>query len=120
MKHLLAFLDELKAKRIDLYLLFHPYSCYARGLGLDMLNSAYHLLDLVPKGRDEKGLPSSMAWLRHHDRYEDQPVRVLGGIRPPSHGVTASRRAGSAPRGGCTGTALTVAGTNPAARRDDI
>ncbi len=62
---------------------FHTYSCYARGL--DMLNGAYHLLDLVPTGRDEKGLPSSMAWLRHHDRYEDQLGRVLGGIRPPSH-----------------------------------
>ena len=64
---------------------FHTYSCYARGL--DMLNGAYHLLDLVPKGRDEEGLPSSMAWLRHHDRYEDQVVRVPGGLkRPPSRG----------------------------------
>ncbi|MGY3572631.1 DUF899 domain-containing protein [Vibrio paucivorans] len=27
---------------------FHTYSCYARGL--DMLNGAYHLMDLVPKG----------------------------------------------------------------------
>jgi predicted dithiol-disulfide oxidoreductase (DUF899 family) len=49
--------------------IFHTYSCYARGL--DMLNGAYHYLDLVPKGRDEAGLPHSMAWLRHHDRYED-------------------------------------------------
>ena len=65
--------------------IFHTYSCYARGL--DMLNGAYHLLDLVPKGRDEDGLPSSMAWLRHHDRYEDQPVRMLGGLRrSPSQG----------------------------------
>ncbi len=64
---------------------FHTYSCYARGL--DMLNGAYHLLDLAPKGRDEDGLPSSMAWLRHHDRYEDQPVRMLGGLRrSPSQG----------------------------------
>jgi predicted dithiol-disulfide oxidoreductase (DUF899 family) len=47
---------------------FHTYSCYARGL--DMLNAAYHYLDLVPKGRDEAQLPFSMAWLRHHDRYE--------------------------------------------------
>ena len=46
---------------------FHTYSCYARGL--DMLNGAYHLLDLLPKGRDEAGLPHSMAWLRRHDRY---------------------------------------------------
>ncbi len=47
---------------------FHTYSCYARGL--DMLNGAYHLLDLTPKGRDEDALPFSMAWVRHHDRYE--------------------------------------------------
>lgn len=48
---------------------FHTYSCYARGL--DMLNGAYHYLDLVPKGRDEAGLPYTMAWLRHHDKYDD-------------------------------------------------
>ena len=29
---------------------FHTYSTYARGL--DMLNGAYHFLDIVPKGRD--------------------------------------------------------------------
>jgi predicted dithiol-disulfide oxidoreductase (DUF899 family) len=48
---------------------FHTYSCYARGL--DMLNGAYHYLDLVPKGRDEAGLPFTMSWVRHHDRYGD-------------------------------------------------
>jgi predicted dithiol-disulfide oxidoreductase (DUF899 family) len=48
--------------------IFHTYSCYARGL--DALNGAYQYLDLVPKGRDEAGLPYSMSWLRHHDRYE--------------------------------------------------
>ncbi len=48
--------------------IFHTYSCYARGL--DTLNSAYQLLDLVPKGRDEEGLPHPMAWVRRHDRYE--------------------------------------------------
>ena len=47
---------------------FHTYSCYARGL--DMLNGAYHYLDLVPKGRDEAELPFTLAWLRLHDRYE--------------------------------------------------
>ena len=47
--------------------LFHTYSCYSRGL--DMLNGAYHYLDLVPKGRDEKGLASTMDWLRLHDSY---------------------------------------------------
>src|SRR5713226_4650149 len=48
---------------------FHTYSCYARGL--DMMNVAYHYLDLVPKGRDEEQLPFSMAWVRYHDKYED-------------------------------------------------
>jgi predicted dithiol-disulfide oxidoreductase (DUF899 family) len=48
---------------------FHTYSCYARGL--DILNGAYHHMDLTPKGRDEDGLPYTMAWLRHHDKYDD-------------------------------------------------
>jgi predicted dithiol-disulfide oxidoreductase (DUF899 family) len=46
---------------------FHTYSCYSRGV--DMLNGAYHYLDLVPKGRDEDGLSFSMEWLRRHDQY---------------------------------------------------
>ena len=46
---------------------FHTYSCYSRGL--DMLNGAYHYMDLVPKGRDEDNLPYTMAWLRRHDNY---------------------------------------------------
>ncbi len=45
---------------------FHTYSCYAHGI--DMLNATYQFLDLVPKGRDEGGLPQ--AWVRYHDRYE--------------------------------------------------
>jgi predicted dithiol-disulfide oxidoreductase (DUF899 family) len=48
---------------------FHTYSCYARGL--DMLNGAYHFMDLAPKGRDESDLPFTMAWLRRHDQYAD-------------------------------------------------
>jgi predicted dithiol-disulfide oxidoreductase (DUF899 family) len=47
--------------------IFHTYSTYARGL--DMLNSAYQLLDLVPKGRDEEELEFSMTWLRRRDEY---------------------------------------------------
>ena len=46
---------------------FHTYSCYERGL--DMMNAAYHYLDLVPKGRDEAGLPYTQSWVRHHDDY---------------------------------------------------
>ena len=48
--------------------IFHTYSAYARGL--DMLVGAYNYLDLVPKGRDEADLPWTMAWVRHHDRYD--------------------------------------------------
>ncbi len=48
---------------------FHTYSCYARGL--DMLNGAYHYMDLVPRGRDEDALPYTMAWLRRNDQYDD-------------------------------------------------
>ena len=48
---------------------FHTYSCYARGI--DLLNTAYNFLDLVPKGRDEDGLEFVQAWVRHHDRYQD-------------------------------------------------
>jgi predicted dithiol-disulfide oxidoreductase (DUF899 family) len=47
--------------------IFHTYSSYARGG--EPLIGVYHLLDLVPKGRDEEGLPWPMAWVRHHDRY---------------------------------------------------
>jgi predicted dithiol-disulfide oxidoreductase (DUF899 family) len=47
---------------------YHTYSTYGRGL--DMLNTAYHYLDLVPKGRDEAGLPYPMAWVRLRDQYE--------------------------------------------------
>jgi len=48
--------------------IFHTYSCYSRGL--DMMNAAYHYLDLVPKGRDEDDDPYGMAWLKRHDQYE--------------------------------------------------
>jgi len=46
---------------------FHTYSAYARGI--DMLNVAYHYLDLVPKGRDEVGHEFPQFWVRRHDEY---------------------------------------------------
>lgn len=46
---------------------FLTYGCRSRGI--DALNGAYQLLDLVPKGRDEAGLPWPMAWVRRHDEY---------------------------------------------------
>jgi len=51
---------------------FHTYSTYGRGL--DMFIGAYHFLDIAPKGRDEDGLEFSMAWVRHHDRYDGAAV----------------------------------------------
>ncbi len=47
--------------------IYHTYSTYARGV--DMLNGAYHLLDLTSKGRDEAGLPFTMDWVRRRDQY---------------------------------------------------
>jgi predicted dithiol-disulfide oxidoreductase (DUF899 family) len=46
---------------------FHTYSTYARGI--DLLNVAYHYLDLVPKGRDEAGHDFPQFWVRRHDEY---------------------------------------------------
>jgi predicted dithiol-disulfide oxidoreductase (DUF899 family) len=50
--------------------IFHTYSCFARGL--DMMNAAYHYLDLTPLGRHEEGLPYPMDWLRLRDKYQPQ------------------------------------------------
>ena len=45
---------------------YHTYSCYARGL--DMLNGAYHFIDLTPKGRQEEE-EGPMHWLSRRDEY---------------------------------------------------
>ncbi|MCY1181107.1 hypothetical protein D9M73_215930 [compost metagenome] len=52
--------------------IFHTYSTYARGL--DLLVGAYNFLDLLPKGRDEQEI---MDWMTYHDRYEDEPAKVV-------------------------------------------
>jgi len=49
---------------------FHTYSTYRRGV--EVMMGTYNLLDLTSKGRDEEP-GEGMAWLRHHDRYEDGP-----------------------------------------------
>jgi predicted dithiol-disulfide oxidoreductase (DUF899 family) len=61
---------------------FHTYSSYARGP--EWLLGAYSYLDLVPKGRDEGKLPFPMAWVRHHDRYDNKPA-VSGCCATESH-----------------------------------
>jgi predicted dithiol-disulfide oxidoreductase (DUF899 family) len=48
--------------------IYHTYSTYERGL--DMLNVAYHYMDLVPKGRDEDG-DGAGSWVRRRDEYPD-------------------------------------------------
>jgi predicted dithiol-disulfide oxidoreductase (DUF899 family) len=45
--------------------IFHTYSCYSRGI--DMLNTTYQYLDLVPKGRDEQN--GNKHWVCRHDEY---------------------------------------------------
>jgi predicted dithiol-disulfide oxidoreductase (DUF899 family) len=45
--------------------IFHTYSAYARGI--DLVNTAYNYLDLVPRGRDEGD--QGQAWVRRHNEY---------------------------------------------------
>ena len=50
--------------------IFHTYSDYGRG-GEEVI-SAYMLLDVTPKGRNEG---SAMDWVKRHDEYESAPAR---------------------------------------------
>jgi|SRR5215472_5946400 len=47
---------------------FHTYSTYSRGV--DMLNGAYHYMDIAPKGRDEAGHRDPQYWVRRRDEYD--------------------------------------------------
>jgi predicted dithiol-disulfide oxidoreductase (DUF899 family) len=51
---------------------FHTYSTYGRGV--EVMMGAYAMMDLTPQGRDEGDLAYTMAWVRHHDRYEPAPA----------------------------------------------
>jgi len=51
--------------------IFHTYSTYGRGV--EVMMGTYNLLDLTPKGRDERDVGHKMEWVRHHDRYEPTP-----------------------------------------------
>jgi predicted dithiol-disulfide oxidoreductase (DUF899 family) len=53
---------------------FHTYSTYGRGV--EVMMHTYRLLDLTAQGRDEDGLGFTMAWVRHHDRYEPAPAHT--------------------------------------------
>jgi predicted dithiol-disulfide oxidoreductase (DUF899 family) len=54
--------------------IFHTYSTYARGL--DMMNAAYHYLDLTPLGRHEEGLPYPMDWVCLRDQYQPDAAKA--------------------------------------------
>ena len=68
---------------------FHTYSTFGRGLEGGLM--AYNYLDIAPKGRNEEALPHPMAWVRHHDRYQDNYHDVA-----PASGSTAAASAASA------------------------
>jgi predicted dithiol-disulfide oxidoreductase (DUF899 family) len=73
--------------------IYHTYSSYARGL--DILVGTYNYLDLVPKGRDEDGLPHSMAWVRYHDRYSDGQLAGLTRSERPAANSPAPLQPGA-------------------------
>jgi predicted dithiol-disulfide oxidoreductase (DUF899 family) len=67
--------DQLTAKCRELPWvgIFHTYSAFARGS--EMLSGAYDYLDHLPKGRNENGPNHNLSdWVRHHDKYGDQPL----------------------------------------------
>jgi len=74
---------------------FHTYSTYARGV--EAMMGTYQLLDLTPKGRDERDTFYKMEWVRHHDRYEDVPFAPAP-TAPAKH-ADAATAASSAPAG---------------------
>lgn len=49
---------------------FHTYSSFGRGV--EAMMGAYVLMDLAPKGRDERDVFYKMEWVRHHDRYQPE------------------------------------------------
>jgi predicted dithiol-disulfide oxidoreductase (DUF899 family) len=65
---------------------FHTYSTYGRGV--EVMMGTYELLDLTPKGRDERDVDYKMEWVRHHDRYDPEPragAATAGGSCCASH-----------------------------------
>jgi len=67
--------------------IFHTYSTYGRGV--EVMMGTYNLLDLTPKGRDERDVDYKMEWVRHHDRYEPAP----GAKAAPAVGSCCAARA---------------------------
>jgi predicted dithiol-disulfide oxidoreductase (DUF899 family) len=63
----------LSAFALEDGVVYHTYSCYARGL--DAFNAGNQLLDRAPKGRDEESFPVPLGWLRRHDEYTTAGTR---------------------------------------------
>ncbi len=51
-------------------------SVFYRDEAGNILNAAYHYLDLTPLGRHEEGLPYPMDWVRLRDQYQPAPVQA--------------------------------------------
>jgi len=70
---------------------FHTYSTFGRGV--EVMMGTYDMLDLTPKGRDEREVDYKMEWVRHHDRYEPQPAVKAAVTATPTAGSCCSARA---------------------------
>ena len=64
---------------------FHTYSTYGRGV--EVMMHTYAMLDLMPKGRDERNVEYKMDWVRHHDRYESAPISKTGSVEDLHDGL---------------------------------
>jgi predicted dithiol-disulfide oxidoreductase (DUF899 family) len=64
---------------------FHTYSTYGRGV--EVMMHTYAMLDLMPKGRDERDVEYTMEWVRHHDRYESAPLSKTGSVKELHDGL---------------------------------
>jgi predicted dithiol-disulfide oxidoreductase (DUF899 family) len=58
----------LSAFALEDGLVYHTYSCYARGL--EAFNVTYQLLDRASHGRNEEQLAAPRTWLRRRDQYD--------------------------------------------------
>ena len=69
--------------RDDAGAVFHTYSTFGRGV--EVMMGTYAMLDLTPRGRDERDVAHKMEWVRHHDRYAPEPAVKAGGSCCATH-----------------------------------
>jgi predicted dithiol-disulfide oxidoreductase (DUF899 family) len=82
--------------------IFHTYSTFGRGD--EKMLTAYMLLDMTPKGRNETGRGNLSDWVRHHDKYEsgghvDHTGRYIAEGASTSGAETSSKQAGGSSTG---------------------